>query len=144
MQEEPLFSATLTEKFYNERAVLLATFLGGPLAGAWLMASNFKAMGETVRATRTWVFAVMALVLVFLLSYIPSLDKIPSLFYSFAFCWTAHFLTRKYQGPQLQLHQENGGQFYTTWRAVGIGLIGMAVVLVIILVLLFLGNPTFS
>ncbi|MGZ3916215.1 MAG: hypothetical protein ACXVBT_15760 [Flavisolibacter sp.] len=144
MQEEPLFSATLTEKFYNERAVLLATFLGGPLAGAWLMASNFKAMGETVRATRTWVLAVMALVLVFLLSLIPSLDKIPAISYSFAFCWTARFLTRKYQGPQIQLHQENGGQFYTTWRAVGIGLIGMAVVIVIILVLLFLGNPTFS
>ena len=51
--QEPLFPSTVSQKLYNERAILIATFLGGPLAGGFLLAQNFNAFNEPGKAGKT-------------------------------------------------------------------------------------------
>lgn len=139
--QEPIFSPTISKKLYNERAVLIAAFLGGPLAAGFLVAQNFKAIDEPQKATRTWLIATGVLILLIITSYIPFLDKVPPILYSAAICTTAHFLTKKYQGSQIQYHQESGGQLYSTWRAVAIGLISLAIIVIAVLVFLYFATP---
>ena len=41
MIPEPSIPITQTPKIYNERAIWAGTFIGGPLAGGYLIAENF-------------------------------------------------------------------------------------------------------
>jgi hypothetical protein len=127
--QEPMFPSTITHKLYNERAVLIGTFLGGPLVGAYLIGRNFKALDEPASIGKTWLLAVGLLLFAVALGFIPGLEKIPAFVYSFGFCMAAHSLTKKYQGSRIALHQTAGGQLYSTGRAALIGVLGCVVMM---------------
>ena len=44
--EETLAIKIPTQKIYKNRAIEIATFLGGPLVAGYLIAENFKAFNE--------------------------------------------------------------------------------------------------
>jgi hypothetical protein len=69
---------------------------------------------------------------------VPVLDELPTFVYSFVFCLTAHTVAKKFQGPGIALHQEDGGRFYSRWNAALVGLICLVLMLVIFFVLSFL------
>ncbi|WP_121353723.1 hypothetical protein [Flavisolibacter nicotianae] len=136
--QESLFPSTVTQKLYNERAILIGTFVGGPLAGGYLLARNFAALNQPGRAGKTWMATIGVLLLLIASSFIPLADKIPPVVYGFALGWTAHFVARKYQGSNLALHRENGGQFYSTWRAVFTGVVSLLLLVGFVLGLFYL------
>jgi uncharacterized integral membrane protein len=136
--QEPLFPSTVTYKLYNERAILIATFVGGPLAGGYLLARNFGALNEPAKAGKTWIITIGIMLLLVVSVFIPAADAIPGFVYSLLFCCTAHFAARKYQGSSIALHQTNGGRLYTTWRAVLTGLVFMVLMIGLILALFYL------
>lgn len=139
--QEPLFPSTLSGKLYHERAVLIATFLGGPLAGGYLLAQNFTTLQDPAKVNKAWLGTIGALLFIMISVFIPVLDKLPPVAWSFAFCWTAHFAARKYQGSQIALHQANGGLFFSTWRAVAVGLVSMLLMVIAIVGLMYLSDP---
>lgn len=139
---EPLFSSTITAKLYNERAVLIGTFLGGPLVGGYLIAQNFKTLNEPAKAGRTWLITIAVMVFLVATFFVPVFDKIPSIAYSFAFCLAAHTITKNLQGSQIALHQTAGGAFYKTLRAALIGLLGCVLMLAGFLVLSYFVDQT--
>ena len=139
-EQDPMFPSTITRKLYNEKAVLIGTFLGGPLVGAYLIAQNFKALDESVRAGRTWLIAIGVFLLAIGLGFIPGLEKIPAVAYSFAFCTAAHSLTKKYQGSRIALHQTAGGQLYSTGRAALIGVLGCVIMIAAFYGLIYLAS----
>ena len=136
--QEPLFSSTITYKLYNERTILIGTFVGGPLAGGYLLAQNFEALSEPAKAGKTWMVTIGVMLLLFGSAFVPAADAIPGIVYNLLFCCTAHFAARKYQGSRIALHQTNGGQFYSTWRAVLAGLVFLALMIGLILALYYL------
>lgn len=138
--QEQLFPDTITRRLYNERSILIGTFLGGPLAGGFLLAQNFKALDQPVKARITWAATIATLLLLIGTAFIPFFDQIPSMVYSFAFCFAAHSFAKHFQGRQIVLHQEGGGQLYSTWRAAGFGLVSLVLMLGWILLLLYLGE----
>ncbi len=140
--QEPLFPSTVSQKLYNERAILIATFIGGPLAGGFLLAQNFHAFNEPGKASKTWIATIAVLVLLMCTMFVPALDSIPNVVYSFALCMTAHTLAKKFQGSYIALHQANGGQFYSTWRAVGTGLLFTLVMIVVMLLIMYVQDPS--
>ena len=136
--EESLFPSDITSKFYTDRAVLIGTFIGGPLVGAYLIAQNFKTLNEPSKVRQTWFIAIGALVVAVGIGLIPPLDKIPSFLFSIVFCLVAHSITKKYQGERIAAHQAAGGAVYATGRAVLIGFVGCALMIGLLLGLFYL------
>lgn len=140
--QEPIFPSTITHKLYNERAILIATFVGGPLAGGYLLSRNFGALNEPAKASRTWIISIGVLLLLAGSSFLPAADKIPAVVYSFACCMTAHFAAKKFQGSSIALHQTNGGSFYGTWRAVRVGLLSCLLMVALFFGLVYLTDAS--
>jgi len=105
---------------YSPMQVGCATALGAPIAGCWLMASNFRELGEPVAARRTlvWggVFTVLALALA---QFLP--DGFPSTALPVAYTFVVYRLAKQHQGTAFEQHLAAGGRKHSFWRAAGIG-----------------------
>ena len=141
----PFSAAESTEpkppyKLYSTKAVGLATFLGAPLAGAAVMAINYRRLGRKRAAWRALTLGVLgtgaitAIALAVPDSWPRSAAYAPSLVGFLAMLTIADSL----QGPDLKEHARRRGDKASLWKAAGIGLASMALVLVIAVGIVFL------
>jgi hypothetical protein len=137
LAEHPLVEsppARPQQKLYTEQAIAIATFLGGPLGGSYLLSLNYMLLGEEEAGQRTmkWGLAgtVLMLLLFFLLPENVS-DAVPNIVYSMAFTGLFYYLAKRLQGEYLAEHRQLRGGFMTRWRAVGVGLISMVIAVVV-------------
>ena len=87
----------------------------------------------------TWIIAICATILIFGgLFLIPNIEKVPNYIIPLIYTGIAHFLVQKFQGVAIKAHIANGGQIFSTWRAVWIGLVGLFVLIAIIFVVAYL------
>ena len=137
--EQPV-EEILTQKVYKLQAIRVATFLGGPLVAGYLMAENFKVFDERKKLIKTWIFTVIATVLIFALAFsmpdssTPGSKIILPLIYS----WIAYLLAQKYQGAEIKEHLNNEGLLYSWWRVIAISLIGVVITLIPIVIFFFI------
>jgi len=136
VEEQTIFTETLTRKLYSQKAVMIGTLLGGPLAGGYLLAKNYKALNQPEKIGRTWIFSIIAFALLMVLAFIVP-EQVPGFVYFFLYAWMGHFAAQKLQGSFLQKHASEGGVFYSNWKAAGIGII-VALVFVLIVLAAFL------
>jgi hypothetical protein len=138
--EETIITPLPEYKLYKDRTIAIGTFLGGPLVGGYLAAENFKHLGQSGNVRTTWVVAIIATVAIFgAVFYIPGVQRIPNYIIPILYTGITQYLVQRYQGNAIKEHMEKGGQIYSPWRAVWIGLIG-AVVLVAIVVIFILAT----
>lgn len=128
-----VLSDTPFYKLYSIRAITLATFFCGILAGCFMMAQNFKELNENRKATFTWLITAAVFLLIVASLFIPAFNKIPSVAYSFAFIVLAGFMARKFQSAALEKHQADGGLLQTNGRIVVISIIGLLALLAAII-----------
>ena len=126
--QEGRFTSGSQKLLYRESSVQIATFLGGPIIGGYLVAENFKNIGEHHKVKRTWIAAIMATVIIVVLVYLlPGLQYMPIFFFQIlSTVCTAYFLIY-YQSDQIKRHIENGGRVYTIWRSIFIGILGLVI-----------------
>jgi hypothetical protein len=118
-----------TYKLYSGGQMGLATFLGGPLAGCWLLARNFKRL-QRPRAARlaiglgvVWMAALFAMALM-----VAFFGRLFGLFSIGLMIMLAY----KTQGDAFLSHTRRGGRRSSWWAAIGIGLASLALVVVIV------------
>ncbi len=117
-------------KVYNERAILVATFIGGPLAGAYLMAENFKVFNEPQKGKMAWLIGGATLFIILCMaSLLPNqiTEKMPNALLPLLYAWGYYYLAQHFQASALATHINTGGEPYSWWRAVLVGIIGGAV-----------------
>lgn len=115
-----------TYKIYKERAIWVGTFLGGPLVAGYLIAENFKAFNEIEKAKKTWLFAIISTILIFGgIFLIPETIKIPNQIIPIIYTAIAYYLAKHFQEKKMIEHIENGGEYYSWWRIIAIGVIGI-------------------
>jgi hypothetical protein len=120
-----------TRKIYKDRAIWVGTFLGGPLAAGYLIAENFKAFNDTDKAKKTWIYAIIATVVVFGgVFLIPENVKIPNQIIPLIYTAIAYYLVQHYQGQNISAHLNSGGQLFGWWRTIAVGLIGLAITII--------------
>ena len=120
-------------KIYKDRAIYVGTFLGGPLVAGYLIAENFKLLGQKHKAGTTWGIAIAATILIFgSIFLIPNAEKVPRYIIPILYTALTQFLVQKYQVARIKSHIESGGQTFSTWRAVWISLVGLVVMVIII------------
>jgi peptidoglycan/LPS O-acetylase OafA/YrhL len=141
MNEENLLSLPPDFKVYKDRAVYIGTFLGGPLVAGYLSAENYKNLGQQDKVKTAWLIAIIStIVIIGIVFLIPNIEKVPSYIIPIVYAGIAQYLVQKNQGPAIKSHIEKGGQVYSVWRAVWIGLVGAALLFAIILAIALLSN----
>jgi hypothetical protein len=126
--EKSIFTEIPTEKIYKERAIWVGTFLGGPLVAGYLIAENFKVFKENEKAKITWVIAIVTTIVIFGgLSFIPENVKIPNQIIPIIYTAIAFSLAKRFQEQKSNEHIENGGEYYSWWRIIAIGIIGLLI-----------------
>jgi uncharacterized membrane protein YkvI len=131
--EENVLTAPADYKLYNERSIVLGSFLGGPLVSAYLIAENFRNLGQRNKIRMTWIIGVVVMVALLVISFtISNYIKIPNAVIPAIYILIAQRIAKHYQGNDIKTHLEGGGQVYSQWRTALIGLIGLVILLAII------------
>ena len=122
--QESRYSPVSQKFLYKESSVQIATFLGGPIIGAYLIAENFKNLGEHNKIKKTWIAAIMATVLTVVFVYLThGLLYLPIFFFRIVYTvCTAYFLIH-YQSHQINSHIKKGGRVYPVWRGLCLGIL---------------------
>jgi hypothetical protein len=134
MHEETLQGDILTPvnatKLYSPNAIRIATFLGGPWITGYLIAENYKKLGQRDKVGITWVLTILATIVVFVIAYFLPLHT-PGIFLPIVDSAIAYGIVKNIQGNQIALHIQNGGGMYSTWRAVGISFISLGIIVIL-------------
>jgi len=141
--EKTIFSQSLTSKLYTERAIRLATFLGGPLVAGYLIAANYKELDETEKVGRTWMISIAATVVIIIIALLIPVN-VPPYVIPFAYTFGTYYVVQNLQGEKIKAHISAGGQVQPVWKAVVAGLTGLLVIVAIILTAFFLMDQYFS
>ena len=131
-------ATTNQQPLYSIAGIGVATFIGTPLAGAWLLAHNLQLLGQAHRVAMVWGISV-ALLLVTLVLAVVLPDEVPALPFAIAQLMAMIMLAKNLQEADLKQHADAGGAFLSNWRAAGIGLlftIGMAALMFAVLMIL--------
>ncbi|MET0637922.1 MAG: hypothetical protein ABWZ25_17960 [Chitinophagaceae bacterium] len=140
--EDDIFTEKPVTEIYRDQSVAIGTFVGGPLVAGYLIADNFKRLGQPGKVAITWVISVAVTLGIFAAGiFIPGIERIPSFVIPLLYTFIAHILTRNYQGPLINDHISRGGPVFSNWRAVGVGLIGLVIVLSVIITIAAMVSP---
>jgi hypothetical protein len=130
---------------YNRIHIQLATFFGGPLAIIYILAENFKQLGQPEKVKKTWFIGILALLLFMTLgSLIPDTWKIPTLVFPLIFLSVGAAIMHWVQGDEIKFHTDNGGPVYSLWRAVGVGTVCLLVMLAFLFLVVLIMNKGFK
>jgi hypothetical protein len=127
---------------YRMSAVGIATFFGTPLAGAYIIARNLRALGLHERVRNTWSIASGLLVLVMVIGY--WLPEGAGIGLTVAQVIGMHQHAKVLFGEAVAAH---GGTFLSNWRAFGIALLfllGFMVVLFAVFMMIGVGEGEMS
>jgi len=129
--EQALEAVKLAKKIYKLRAIMIGTFLGGPLVAGYFIAENFKVFNEINKARKTWNYTIIATVFIFIgVVQIP--DHITSAKYSIPciIATSAHFFAKHFQGRNILAFLALKGETYSWWRTIIVSLIWLAITFV--------------
>ena len=118
--------------FYSQRAILIATFFGSPLAAGILVRKNYINLGKDKEGLYALLIGIIATILLFIgIFAIPEeiMDKIPDVAIPFIYTGIIYLIVERIQGQELRIHKESKGNFYSAWKAAGIGVISMIVLI---------------
>ncbi|MFZ6053264.1 hypothetical protein [Halocola ammonii] len=121
-------------KVFKEHSVPAAAFLGGPLAAGYILATNFKALGQDHKIVPTWIVAILATLAIFVGAwFIPDDINIPNTIIPLAFAGIAFIIYRSTQSERVQKHIQSGGKVFSWGRTIAVALIGALISAVIVL-----------
>ena len=124
-------------KVYSKNAILIMTFICGPLAGAYMMTKNFELFGDTLVARRAkgLILAaaiLIAVYLVFPFEFPKGIERVLPLVYTLII----YQCTVKWQGANLRRHFENGGMKHSVWRVLLVSIVALLITLLYLLAII--------
>ena len=122
---------------YSVAGVGLATFIGTPLAGAWLLAHNLQLLGKADRVAMVWGISVFLLVVTLVLAFVLP-EEVPAMPFAIAQLMAMIMFAKSLMEADLKQHAEAGGAFLSNWRSAGIGLmftLGLAALMLAVLMI---------
>ncbi len=125
-------------RLYDTGAVGLATFFGSPLAGAFLMATNYKRLGKS---SNRYLAVLLGAVVTAILIYIGWNHTNVAWIFAIAGLAGTMQSARSLQGTAVSEHVAHGGELGSRWKAFGVAVVTLAVVFVALLAVLMVVNP---
>jgi len=123
------------KKIHSRGAILLATFLGGPLAAGYLIMKNYEGLDQPENARKALLIGLMSTIVLFggvliLPDYLIS--KIPSAVIPASCLGGVYAIVENTQGAILKNHKQQNGVFYSCWIAVGVGIVSLLIVVAVV------------
>jgi hypothetical protein len=141
--EQVLDAPVKVTPIYKFNQVALATFLGGPLAGGYVIAENFKAFNEPEKVRKTWIYATLTTIGLFSAAYfLPNRVPIPTHLLPLIIAVAANFITKQTQGAKIDTHVNAGLPVYGWGRTIGIALVAVLITVAIFVLVLLLMDLT--
>lgn len=128
------------KKLYSNREITIATFFGGPLAAGYLMKKNFQVMGDFEKADKSLLIGIISTIIIFgsILSLSDSvINHIPKPLIPGIYTAIISWIVNKLQGPYIKEYKENGGLYYSGWKAAGVGAVTMLILIAAIAIVAF-------
>jgi hypothetical protein len=123
--------------FYRRSGILVAAFFGSPLASAYLMAHNLKAMGRTQEIKKVYITCASVLVGCVTLSLVmDQFVKVPNTAFTIPQIIIVG-LFHEQIFPKNQLSDIPPDSYISNWKAFGISLIFSLVILAVIFASIF-------
>jgi hypothetical protein len=120
-------------RFYSQTAIGMATFIGGPMAAGYLIRENFLSLDQPDKGKKSLIIGIISTVLLFTgIFIIPEsiMDKVPNQILPAIYTGIIYLIVEKIHGTILNQHKENGNEFYSGWKAAGIGFISLIILLI--------------
>ena len=122
---------TETVKVYRDKAILVGTFVGGPLAATYLLAENFGALHQRDKASKTWIWGIIATALIFgVIFLIPDTVNIPNQLFPVTYTAIVYYFVQRFQQKNIQAHVSAGGEYHGWGRTIGVALAALAITII--------------
>jgi len=112
--------------FYTAAQVSFGAFLGGPLAGVFMLAKNFKRLGMEDHAATTGFWGLILIVpFIFAMFLIP--ESVPGVAVPAAICVIFMSLVKNYQQAGIDDLEKSGTIRFTHWRMIGVTIVALLI-----------------
>jgi hypothetical protein len=109
------------------------------------MAENFKVFGERDKVNQTWIFTIIATIVIFGTAFlIPDTIKIPGQIIPVISIVAVSYLVKHFQAKNIESHKNSGGEFFGWGRVIAVGLIGLALIIVTVIAVFIVVDLTTS
>jgi hypothetical protein len=132
-KQSDLKNETKDLKFYSQKAIGIATFIGGPLAAGYLIRENYLSLNKPDEGKKSLLIGIVSTILLFTIIFmIPEtiMSKVPNQILPAIYTGIILYIVAKIHGKILYQHKENGNEFYSGWKAAGIGFISLVILLI--------------
>ncbi len=117
--------------------LFLAAFIGGPLAAAWIAATNYDAIGQHDEGRRVIGWSILAVaILIGIGTFLP--ERIPGVVLPLAYGFGIRAAAEHKFGAIVKDHKAAGGLLMYWWRVIGTALLVAAIIFAIALVAVLL------
>lgn len=124
-------TTTVGEPLFRLAAVGIATFFGTPIAGAWVIAQNLRALGRGPEARNIWLMGIGLTLGIFVLGYFLPENSSGSPI-AIGTVVGMYYLAKQTFGVTLEQHLAAGGKLRSNWRAFGVSLLFLIGVLAVV------------
>ncbi len=123
--------ATPTVKLFSISGIGIATFFGSILAGAIIMAINFRRLNQAGQANMAVLLGFITTTAILVLSaFLP--ENFPGVVLTVVQLFAMIKIAQSNQGPAIADHLSAGGKLSSNWSAFGISLLVIIPIIVVI------------
>lgn len=126
-------------KVYTEKLMRGATFFGGPVVATYLLAENFKVLGEPDKVSKTWIIGIVSTILIFGFSILLELKNvnIPGPVIPVIYTLITIGLYKQQQEVKVNTHIQLGGEKYGVGNIILVTVLGFIFTMGIIFAIFF-------
>jgi hypothetical protein len=125
---EPIDQTATPGKVFKEKSIPTASMIGGPIAAGYILAENFKALGQSHKVVPTWILSILTTIAIFVLVFtIPEDVNIPNMLIPLTYTGIAYIIFRSTQTEKVNKHLEDGGKAHSWGRVIAVSLIGLLI-----------------
>jgi len=124
--ESAIESTPTTGKLFSLGQIMLATFLGAPLAGSLLVAQNYRVLQKSSAAWQSIAYGVVSTVILFIIAFLLP-EKFPNSLLPVIYCFAMRQLVSYLQGDAITRHYSSGGTKGSWLVAILLGVASLAV-----------------
>ena len=116
------------KRFFTKRTVSVATFLGGPLIGGYMLAENFKVLNQPQFVKKTWLFTILITALILFIAFqLPENSKFPSAIFTITYVLIGVGAYSKLQDSSIVEQINKGASEHSFGRSALVTIVGLII-----------------